>query len=156
MKFKYLLQPGAGEIKEESIKSYNNQNIFCHTWILWFTTLCLIKYNTSFNITIKEVQKLAHKNELLNLAMIKRFAFWLSEFLDEKEKKISKFPVRLYNKAESTNDIIKLNKLILDHAIRNNKYICLKFIYCYKNDKIINIDDIVDKNLIKADIYDLD
>ena len=44
LNFKHILQPGAGDSKNDAIDAYPNQNVFCHTWSLWFTHQFIRRY----------------------------------------------------------------------------------------------------------------
>lgn len=79
-----IYQPGAGS--DKNVKSYNSQNIFCHTWSLWFLYRMIVAIGSVPEGTISsEVFKINNecKTPRQNLITIKEFAkYFSSEYFD--------------------------------------------------------------------------
>jgi hypothetical protein len=161
LKYRNILQPGAGDKKEEDERSYNNQNVFCHTWSLWFCLVFVVFYNSSKHTdAMKFLRSLSHRNPVLNLAMIKRFAGWLTGFLqDEDEAQHTakvRFPIRVYEKAKEKGDNVKVQSLLSQFAIRNNPYLGLNYIWNYKTKSVIKVETLCLRRKVKMDVDLLD
>jgi len=158
MIFSHILQPGAGDKHEEDEYSYNNQNVFCHTWSLWFLTLFMCFYdpkNTEEGLNF--IRSFSHPNSLLNLAMIKRFALWLFNILNEEEiNKTKYFSIKAYQKTIDLKDIKRKNELITFYIEKTYPWYGLEYIYNYKNKEFISIDELCIENKVKMDINILD
>lgn len=161
MRFPYILQPGAGDQQHENERSYNNQNVFCHTWSLWFGTLVAMFFDGKKGFEgsglVEFFTNCAHRDNLLNLAMIKRFAFWLSSFLAndaESSSSEARSPKRqrAYDKAVRENDAAKLHLLHSQMYIQQNKLDGLKYIWNYKLDKPLRIEDVCVAGKVKVDV----
>jgi len=161
MRYRDTLQPGAGDRKEESEQSYNNQNVFCHTWSLWFSLVMMNFYETQNESTLKFLRSLSHRNPLLNLAMIKRFAGWLVHtFLDEEtiedRRKKAKFAIRAYNMAKEKADVKRLQKIVQDYSVAINPYMGLNYVWNYKTSSIVSVDRLCLRRKVKMDVDLLD
>ena len=143
LRYRNTLQPGAGNEKGETYYSYNNQNVFCHTWSLWFSILFIVFYKSNKkDVFINFLQSLSHRNPLLNLAMIKRFAGWLTTFLideeDEEEMSKAKFPLKLYNKHVENGDKVKVATVKSNltqnyHYIKTSQYLLYRILSLVMN-----------------------
>jgi len=156
MKYRNILQPGAGDKKEEDEKSYNNQNVFCHTWSLWFCLVFISFYNTPLHDeALKFLKKLSHRNPLLNLAMIKRFAGWVSIFISDEDDGTSKvqFPTTAYERARTD---ARKYEVLRKYLLEKNPYIGLNYIYNYKTKRFIKVESLCFKRKVKMDIDILD
>lgn len=160
LKYRNILQPGAGDKKEEDERSYNNQNVFCHTWSMWFCLVFIVFYKSSKHVdAMKFLRSLSHRNPVLNLAMIKRFAGWLTTFLKEEEEvnsNKSRFPVRVYDSAKEKNDVAKLQSILAQHALRKNPYMGLNYLWNYKTRSIIKVERLCLRRKVKMDVDLLD
>lgn len=158
LKFRNVLQPGAGDKKEEDERSYNNQNVFCHTWSLWFCLVFIVFYATDQQErVIRFLQSLSHRNPALNLAMIKRFAGWITAFLSEDDKKKDvKFPHRIFEKAKEKADHAKVQQLLTEYANRTNPYMGLNYIWNYKTKAIMKVERLCLRRKVKLDVDLLD
>ena len=153
MRYRNVLQPGAGDKKEEDERSYNNQNVFCHTWSLWFCLVFISFYNTPLHDeAIKFLKKLSHRNPLLNLAMIKRFAGWVSLFISEEQDKIE-FPSTAYERARTD---ARKHEVLRKYILEKNPYIGLNYIYNFKTKRFIKVESLCFKRKVKMDIDILD
>lgn len=131
--FAYILQPGAGDKKSEDPRSYNNQNVFCHTWTLWF----LMMFFTHFNLndpegSLKILAAFAHSSERLNLAMIKQFAISLLPYIYDPpspEAVAKKFPVRAYERAVMKKDEMRLAGILENYIKVSEPMTGLGYIY---------------------------
>jgi hypothetical protein len=160
--FKHVLQLGAGDRSVEDPHSYNNQNVFCHTWSLWFLTTFAILYDPSSpendDKNIAALAKLAHPDEMLNLAMIKRFAFWLLDYIYEPEtesKIASKFPLRAYQRAVERGETDRLKGILETYMKHKDPMVGLRYLYSYKNKTIISIDALATDQKLQMDIIQL-
>jgi hypothetical protein len=160
--FKHVLQLGAGDRSVEDPHSYNNQNVFCHTWSLWFLTTFAILYDPSSSEnaekSIAALAKLAHPDEMLNLAMIKRFAFWLLDYIYEPEtesKIASKFPLRAYQRAVERGETDRLKGILETYMKHKDPMVGLRYLYSYKNKTIISIDALATDQKLQMDIVQL-
>lgn len=153
MRYQNVLQPGAGDKKEEDERSYNNQNVFCHTWSLWFCLVFISFYNTPLHDeAIKFLKKLSHRNPLLNLAMIKRFAGWVSLFISEEQDKIE-FPSTAYERARTD---ARKHDVLRKYLLEKNPYIGLNYVYNFKTKRFIKVESLCFKRKVKLDIDILD
>lgn len=154
MNFSSVLQPGAGEKTEEDEHSYHNQNIFCHTWSLWFLSVFTLMYKREASEeSIKSISKLSHRDSLLNLAMIKRFAKWMLTFIQEEiPPKPSKFGKRGYEKAMNENNQKRLHELAYIYLDYHEPLVGLDYIYSYKNKQFISVPELFKKKKVKFDI----
>lgn len=157
MSFSSILQPGAGEKTEEDEHSYHNQNVFCHTWSLWFLSVFTLFYKLENpEESIKTLSKLSHRDSLLNLAMIKRFAKWMLTFIQEEiPPKPSKFGKRGYEKAINENNQKRLHELAFIYLDYHEPLVGLDYIYSYKNKKFISVQELFKKKKVKLDIFAL-
>jgi hypothetical protein len=162
MVFRNVLQPGAGDQKEEDPKSYNNQNVFCHTWSLWFSLIIICFYNTPQHDTaMKFIRSLSHRNPLLNLVMIKRFAGWICVYLDEnkeerEETAAKKFASKAYERAKERNDTKRLQETLEMYTLNLDPYVGLNYVYAYKNNKYVAIERVCISRKVKMDVDLLD
>lgn len=150
IKYRNVLQPGAGDRRTEDERSYNNQNVFCHSWSLWFLLVVICFYRTKqHDEAMKFLKSLSHRNPMLNLAMIKRFAGWLTTMLVEDSNINIEFPERAYERSrdERTKQRI-LEKYVLDKT----PYIGLNYIYNYKTNTIIPVNKLCTRRKIKMDV----
>lgn len=157
--FRNILQPGAGDQKEEDQRSYNNQNVFCHTWSLWFSLVMICFYNTDEEEkAMKFIRSLSHRNQMLNLAMIKRFAGWITLFLDEGERinADKKFAERAYLRAKEKNDQKRLIEVLETYILAKDPYVGINYIFAYKDEKYISIDWVCRSRSVKMDVDLLD
>jgi hypothetical protein len=138
--FKHILQPGAGDRSEEDPHSYNNQNVFCHTWSIWFLVMFFIHYDPKTpEHSIRAIADLAHGSERLNLRMIKGFAMEMLPYIYEPpspEKVAKKFPIRAYERAVMKNDKKRLNEILEDYIKVSEPMTGLGYIYDYKKQKV--------------------
>lgn len=131
--FAHILQPGAGDKKSEDPRSYNNQNVFCHTWTLWFLTM----FFTHFNLndpdgSLQTLARLAHPREDQNLAMIKHFAMNLLPYIYDPpspDAVAKKFPVRAYERAVMKNDEARLAGILENYLLASEPMTGLGYIY---------------------------
>jgi hypothetical protein len=141
--FPYVLQPGAGDRSTENPRSYNNQNVFCHTWTLWFLTHFFLHYNPATpEASEAQLAQLAHSSERQNLAMIKRFAIDLLPFIYEPpspSRIAAKFPIRAYKKAVERNDLMRLHSILTNYIKYAEPMTGLGYIYDAKHRKVIPI-----------------
>jgi hypothetical protein len=152
MRYRNVLQPGAGDKSEEDEKSYNNQNVFCHTWSMWYCLVVICFYNTPLHEdALKFLKKLSHRNPLLNLAMIKRFAGWVSLFITEEdnEGEILKFPAMAYERARTD---IRKHEVLTKYLIQKHPFIGLNYIYNFKTKRFITVEALCYKRKVKLDI----
>jgi len=158
MIFQHILQPGAGDKHEEDEYSYNNQNVFCHTWSLWFLTLFICFYNPGHpEEGLQFISSLSHSSSLLNLAMIKRFALWLFNILNEEPIDTRKhFAVRAYQRAVEFKDIKRKNEVVSLYIEKTYPWVGLQYIYNYKNKEFISVEALCIDNKLKMDIHILD
>jgi len=161
--FRNVLQPGAGDKKEEDERSYNNQNVFCHTWSLWFTLVFMSFYECdSHKICVpalKFIRSLSHRNGLLNLAMIKRFAGWMTVFLRDEEESddaSKKFAVRAYNRAKEGGDVKRLQEVLGMYALAKDPYVGLNYVYCAGTGSYISVERLCLRRKVKMDVDILD
>lgn len=154
--FRNILQPGAGDKREENERSYNNQNVFCHTWSMWFCLVMICFYETEHQRrAIKFIRSLSHRDHLLNLAIIKRFAGFLTLMLDEEYGKrdvTDKFAIRAYERAKEKNDDKRLQEVLRIYTMARDPYIGLNYIYCYKNNTIISVESMCLARKVKMDV----
>lgn len=153
MRYSYILQPGAGDKSEEDQNSYNNQNVFCHTWSLWFSLIFICFYDTpKRNDALVFLNKLAHRNPLLNLAMIKRFAGWVTLFIWEQDDNIE-FPATKISRARTE---ASKQKIMKEYLLSINPFVGLNYIYNYKTKRYIYIETLCKRRQVKMDIDLLD
>lgn len=158
MKFPHILQPGAGDQQTENERSYNNQNVFCHTWSLWFGTMVAMFFDAKKGFVstglMNHFADCAHRDGMLNLAMIKRFAFWLSSFLADDANTEARSPKRqrAYDKAVRENNASVLKQMYKDLYMQQNKLQGLNFIWNYKLDKPLLVEDICIAGKVKFDM----
>ena len=157
MSFSSVLQPGAGEKTEEDERSYHNQNVFCHTWSLWFLSVFTMMYKReAAEESIQAITKLSHRDSLLNLAMIKRFAKWILTFIGEEiPPKPSKFGKRGYEKAMNEGNQKRLQELAFIYLDYHEPLVGLDYIYSYKNKQFISVAELFKKKKVKLDIVAL-
>ena len=163
--FRNVLQPGAGDKKEEDERSYNNQNVFCHTWSLWFTLVFMCFYECDAHQiclpALRFIRSLSHRNNLFNLAMIKRFAGWITMFLEEEDSTndaaaSKKFAVRAYHRAKEVQDDKRLQEVLSMYALAKDPYFGLFYIYNATNKQYISVDRLYLRRKVKMDIDILD
>lgn len=152
MKFPYILQPGAGDRKTEHEISYNNQNVFCHTWSLWFGTLVAMFYNGKLGFEGTGLPAFfwgcSHHDNMLNLAMIKRFAYWLSSFLVSDED-VNTDAINLQiNRAQRALDKNRMYQLFSKMKPLDG----MLYIWCFKSNKPILIEDLCVARKVKMDV----
>ena len=154
MTYRNVLQPGAGTKSEENERSYNNQNVFCHTWSLWFSLVFICFYDTAkHDPAMKFLLSLSHRNPMLNLVMIKRFARWLIIFLDEDEKPVVEFPQIRFERSRSH----AAQQQIINHYIMASRpFIGLEYVFNYKTKRFIKVDWVCRRRKVKLDVDILD
>lgn len=158
VEFPFILQPGAGDRKTENERSYNNQNVFCHTWSLWFGTLLCMFYDGKRRMEdggfLKFFTSCAHKDTLLNLCMIKRFAYWLVDFLAEEadSKIMPTIPIRAFEKAQRDGDKERMKAILSTAYAHAFLYEGLKYAWNYKTNMPISVEDLCVAKEIKFDI----
>lgn len=154
MTYRNVLQPGAGTKSEENERSYNNQNVFCHTWSLWFALVFICFYDTAkHDPAMKFLMTLSHRNPMLNLVMIKRFARWLIFFLEEDEKPVVEFPQIRFERSRSH----AAQQQIINHYIMASRpFIGLEYIFNYKTKRFIQVDRVCRRRKVKLDVDILD
>jgi hypothetical protein len=151
-----ILQPGAGDRREENEFSYNNQNVFCHTWSMWFAVVFMNFYDSKRREdALAFIRSLSHRNQLLNLAMIKRFAGWLTVSLKE-ESRDTGFATRAYERAKEKGDNARTQEVLVMYALQRDKYVGLNYIYNYKNKSFVSVEHVCRLRHVKMDIDVLD
>lgn len=161
--FRNILQPGAGDKKEEDERSYNNQNVFCHTWSLWFIMVFINFYECDkskiCDPALKFIQSLSHRSNMYNLVMIKRFAGWLSVFLEdppEPQQYEKKFAIKAYNRAIENNDYKRLQEVLAIYSLAKDPYVGLNYIFNANLKQYISIEYVCRLRKIKMEIDILD
>lgn len=161
MTYGWVLQPGAGAPREEKPTSYNNQNVFCHTWTLWFSAMVTCFYRPAdHDRTLAFLRNLSHRHALLNLAMIKRFARWLLENMliedaTELETKAA-FPEARLRRSERMRDGVRAREEALeDYLVARFPFTGLGYVFNYKNDTFVSIEKLC-KHRVKVDMMLLD
>lgn len=153
--FSSILQPGAGDKSEEDEFSYNNQNVFCHTWSLWFLTMFGCFYDLNHPTESMDfIMSLSHRDALLNLGMIKNYALWILPYIQEEPKDVSKqFPIRAYERAKEKNDSKRLHEILEHYLLLQEPLKGLDYIYSYKNKHYISLEDLKKKRKLKMNIF---
>lgn len=153
--FRNVLQPGAGDQKDEDPHSYNNQNVFCHTWSLWFCLVMICFYDTVMHDHVmKFIRSLSHRNPILNLIMVKRFAGWLTVYLDDEDRKDAskKFAEKAYVRAKEKGDEKRLIEVLEMYTLAKDPYVGLNYVYAYKEKKYVSIEWVCRVRKVKMDI----
>ena len=146
--FRNILQPGAGDRTMEDLRSINNQNVFCHTWALWFCMLVCFFYDPKESgQSIRKMQSVSHRQQVYNLAMIKRFAKWLVTDVLLEEESIGvgadkKFATRAFERSRLTGDNVRMQEVLELYTLHKDPFLGLDWIYEPKTAHILSTRDL--------------